>query len=260
MKLFVRRIHGICECFPCEGIVSSDTVGYTAPTAGADVDAPGNLPMEPLTLESLLDEAIQFAEVESVHPEPALYGVTDGKAVGTYFEHKFRAYLQTEYSFRAGSSAKGIDFPDLEIDVKVTSIKQPQSSCPFRSARQKVFGLGYAILLFVYRKTDDAKTLTGRLEVLHTIFVEKQRTADFQTTTALRQIAANQGTEEDLVAFMRDRNLPLDEIEAYEIAREILQRPPEVGFLTISNALQWRLQYGRAIERAGNEDGLLRLR
>jgi len=46
-----------------------------------------------LTLENLLDEARAFAGIESAHPEPSLFGVTDGKAVGTYFEHKFQAYL-----------------------------------------------------------------------------------------------------------------------------------------------------------------------
>ncbi len=60
---------------------------------------------------------------------------------GTYLEHKFQAYLHTNYEYKEGSSAKGIDFPDSLVDMKVTSIKQPQSSCPFTSARQKIFGL-----------------------------------------------------------------------------------------------------------------------
>ena len=51
-----------------------------------------------LTIRSLLKEAKLFAAVESKFPEPALYGVTDGKAVGTYFEHKFRAYLAQKYT------------------------------------------------------------------------------------------------------------------------------------------------------------------
>lgn len=37
-----------------------------------------------LDVESLLLEAARFARAESVHREPTLYGVTDGKAVGTY--------------------------------------------------------------------------------------------------------------------------------------------------------------------------------
>ena len=76
-----------------------------------------------LTLDKLQNEARRFAEIESTHREPVLYGVTDGKAIGTCFEHKFQAHLSAKYSHEQGSSAKGIDFPSLEVDMKVTSIK-----------------------------------------------------------------------------------------------------------------------------------------
>jgi hypothetical protein len=59
---------------------------------------------------------------------------------------------------------------------------------------------------------------------------------------------------------MQDRNLPMDEIQALEIAEELLQNPPVLGFLTISNALQWRLQYGRVITEAGKVDGVVQVR
>ena len=58
---------------------------------------------------------------------------------------------------------------------------------------------------------------------------------------------------------MYERNLPLDDIQTNQIAEEILGRKPEQGYLTISNALQWRLQYGRIIEEAGNVAGIRRL-
>jgi hypothetical protein len=35
-----------------------------------------------------------------------------------------------------------------------------------------------------------------------------------------------------------------------------MMNKPEQGYLTISNALQWRLQYGRIIEKAGDESGV----
>ena len=88
-----------------------------------------------LTIPLLKTEATAFASEESLHHESSLFGVTDGKAVGTYLEHKFQQYLAKKYSYVSGSSAKGIDFPELGVDLKTTSIKQPQSSCPFRSAR-----------------------------------------------------------------------------------------------------------------------------
>jgi len=62
------------------------------------------------------------------------------------------------------------------------------------------------------------------------------------------------------VAFMRDKLLPVDEIEANRLAQELLKKKPEVGYLTISNALQWRLQYRRVIDEAGKAGGIIRVR
>ncbi|MEA5535347.1 hypothetical protein [Crocosphaera sp. XPORK-15E] len=50
--------------------------------------------MSPLTIQRLCTEAEQFSIIESQSEESSLYGVTDGKAVGTYLEHKFKAYLK----------------------------------------------------------------------------------------------------------------------------------------------------------------------
>lgn len=209
-----------------------------------------------LTIDLLCTEAQSFSDMESKHAEPALFGVTDGKAVGTYLEHKFRLFLQERYTFEQGNSANGIDFPGLGVDMKVTSIKQPQSSCPFKSARQKVYGLGYGLIVFVYDKADDSATRSATLRMTDAVLVEQQRTADFQMTRGLRQIVENDGNVEDLMAFMSEKNLPVDDIELKSLAEEILRNKPEQGYLTISNALQWRLQYGRVIEKAGSESGL----
>ena len=212
-----------------------------------------------LSIDLLCIEARSFAQEESHHGESCLFGVTDGKAVGTYLEHKFQNYLCQKYTYGQGNSAKGIDFPDLEVDIKVTSIRQPQSSCPYKSAQQKIFGLGYSLLVFVYEKVDVATTKVASLNILHTIFVDKQRTSDYQITTGIRQILERQGNVDDLIAFMEDRRLPVDYIEARKIAEEIIRNPPEIGYLTISNALQWRLQYSRIIDKAGEVDGILRI-
>lgn len=212
--------------------------------------------MPKLTIQILKREAQKFSQLESSHKEKSLFGVTDGKAVGTYLEHKFRNYLKSKYEFQEGSSASGIDFPRLNVDMKVTSVTQPQSSCPFKSARQKIYGLGYSLLIFIYDKRDEPKSKTATLSILHTVFVDSDRTADFVTTKGLLNIIQNDGNQDDLVAFMFDRNLPIDEIEAGKIANDVLAEPPKLGFLTISNALQWRLQYSRVIEKAGQETGV----
>jgi len=213
--------------------------------------------MPKLTIEILKREAQVFSQMESLHKEKSIFGITDGKAVGTYLEHKFKNYLSSKYGFEEGNSASGIDFPSLQVDMKVTSVTQPQSSCPFKSARQKIYGLGYSLLIFVYEKADNAKSKTATLNILHTLFVNADRTADFQMTKGLTSVLENEGNKDDLIAFMFDKNLPVDEIEANKLADEIISNPPKIGFLTISNALQWRLQYSRAIEQAGKQTGVV---
>jgi hypothetical protein len=213
-----------------------------------------------LTVANLLDEARRFTEQESIHPEPTIFGVTDGKAIGTYLEHKFQSHLEERYVHAPGNSASGIDLPGLGVDMKVTSIRQPQSSCPFKHARQKIYGLGYSLLVFVYDKTDNPADRTAILNIQHTIFIEAKQTGDFQMTKGLREIIEREGNEEDLVAFMQDKMLPVDEIEIRRIAQDLLTTPPEQGYLTISNALQWRLQYGRVITQAGLVSGITRIR
>lgn len=209
-----------------------------------------------LDLAALKLEASKFAKSQSNHKEPVLFGVTDGKAVGTYIEHRFQNHLLETYSHVFGSSAKGIDFPGLGVDLKTTSITQPQSSCPFRSARQKIYGLGYHLLVFVYAKTDDHKLKTGCLDILHTVFVDAARTADYQTTKGVNGILDNGGNLDDLLAFFSERSLPVDDIQALELAKEVIRKRPLEGYLTISNALQWRLQYRRVIELAGKTEGV----
>ncbi len=212
-----------------------------------------------LTIEKLRHEAAAFAAIETEHHEPTLYGVTDGKAVGTYLEHKFTTHLMDNYSFAGGNSALGIDIPQLNVDIKVTSQKQPQSSCPYRSARQKIYGLGYSLIVFVYEKADDATARTSCLTMSNTIFVDAAQTADYQTTKGILDILERQGNKDDLLAFIAERHLPVDDIEASAIAQDILHTPPILGYLTISNALQWRLQYSRVIELAGTVPGLHRI-
>ena len=212
-----------------------------------------------LDTASLKSAASAFAVLESAHSEPSLFGVDNGKTVGTYLEHKFRSYLEERFTFEHGNSASGIDFPSLAVDMKVTSARQPQSSCPFKSAREKVYGLSYSLLVFVYDKTDNAIAKTSRLNIAHTIYVDAPYTGDYQTTKGLAGILDRNGNEDDVIGFLFDRNLPVDEILAQQLAAEILSNRPLQGYLTISNALQWRLQYQRAIDLAGTVDGVTRL-
>ncbi len=214
-----------------------------------------------LTIDALIKEAKAFCERESNFDNKDLFGVTDGKAVGTFIEHKFTDHLEKNYDVEIGSSANAIDIPsgDISTDIKVTSIEQPKSSCPFKNARQKIYGLGYNLLLFVYEKTDDPAKKVARLNFVSCSFIHKHRTADFQITKTIRQMLDNNANSEDIIAYLTDRNLPADEITMRDLAEEILRNKPEQGYLTISNALQWRLQYGRIVKLAESVDGIIRI-
>ena len=213
---------------------------------------------EKLTIEKLIEEAQLFCVEQSKFQHKELYGVTDGKAVGTLIEHKFQSHLNEKYEVLVGSSAKGMDLPsdDIQTDIKVTSIKQPQSSCPFKDAKQKIFGLGYNLLVFVYDKTDDPTSETAILNFVSCSFVHKERTADYTTSFRLREMVKNGANEADIIAYLQDKNIPADEITLAKVAEQILQTPPEQGYLTISNALQWRLQYQRIVALADDIQGI----
>ena len=193
------------------------------------------------------------------HDYKELFGVTDGKAVGTFIELKIRTELEALYDVQTGSSALGLDLPSLNTDIKATSVRQPQSSCPFRSARQKIYGLGYNLLLFVYDKQDNRRSKVATLNFVSCVFVDKRRTADYQTTRGIREILERDGNRDDIIAFLEDRRLPGDESVYNELADEIMQSPPELGYLTISNALQWRLQYRRVVNLAETVSGIEKL-
>lgn len=210
-----------------------------------------------LTLSSLVECAKEFCLKESGIFREELFGVTDGKAVGTFVEHLFKDYLSERYDLIVGNSANGLDLPSVNTDIKVTSIRQPQSSCPYKDSKQKIYGLGYNLLIFVYSKEDDEKQKKGKLDFLSCSFVDARRTADYQTTTGLLNIINNNGNVDDIFAFLSDHKIPADEVTLQNMASEILANPPAVGYLTISNALQWRLQYSRIVFLSEEVDGVI---
>ncbi|WP_448375005.1 hypothetical protein [Fervidobacterium sp.] len=214
-----------------------------------------------LTIEVLIEEAKSFCYEQSKVNHKELLGVNDGKTIGTFIEKQFKEFLTRKYDVQVGNSASGIDLPsaDLNTDIKVTSIEQPQSSCPFESARQKIFGLGYNLLVFVYEKIDDTANHTCTIKFHKCTFISKERTGDYTTTKRLREMIDDGANKEDIVAYFRDRGIPGDEIVLEKLAEEVLSVRPEQGYLTISNALQWRLQYSRAINLKNSVGGITNL-
>jgi hypothetical protein len=211
-----------------------------------------------LSPSPIVTQAKVFASEFSRMQHPSLLGVTDGKAVGTYIELAFKKSLREIGIIEAteGNAAKGIDLPSFNTDIKVTSIRQPQSSSPFASFKQKIEGLGYDLMLFVYLKRDHDSEC--RVEFTAVRQIPKQLTGDFQTTGGLRRlILEHQANADDVFAFLVEKNIPTDEASLYEYAKQLIRQPPAQGYLTVSNALQWRLQYGRIV--AGGIPGVVEI-
>lgn len=69
----------------------------------------------------------------------------------------------------------------------------------------------------------------------------------------------DKANEADIMAYLQDKNIPADEITLLKLAQQILNNPPEQGYLTISNALQWRLQYQRIVTLTDEVNGIAKI-
>ena len=109
---------------------------------------------EKLTIDKLKAEAKAFCIAESKIQNKSLFGVTDGKAVGTHIEHKFQEQLNSKYKTTIGSSANGIDLPsdDILTDIKVTSIKQHNHLVRLKMLNKRFLDLGTTYLFLFMTK------------------------------------------------------------------------------------------------------------
>ena len=201
-----------------------------------------------LTTEALFEEAKAFCDMENFEKHPQLTGISDGKAIGTYIEQEFKDYLSQNYTFNLGSSAHGIDFPDEDIntDIKVTSNRKPQNSCPFVDIRQKIYGLGYNILLFIYDSTIEDYT---DLKFESCKFIKASQTGDYNLTKNLIKMVENKWDADRITNYLIECKMPGNYDTLNELAHEIIENPPQQGYLTISNALQWRVKYSHVNEK-----------
>jgi len=115
------------------------------------------------------------------------------------------------------------------------------------------------LLVFVYDKADDAKTGRTTLNFVSCSFLEKERTSDFTTTFRLREMIKDGAIKEDIIAYLNDKNIPADDISLQQIADRIIMTKPKQGYLTISNALQWRLQYARIVNLTDRVNGITKM-
>jgi hypothetical protein len=138
-------------------------------------------------------------------------------------------------------------------------VRQPQSSSPFRSARQKVYGLGYNLLLFVYDKQDNARAKKAQLTFVSCAFIASERTGDYRTTRNLLQILANDAMQEEIAAYLNDAYLLTDEFEKIALADEIMRTPPMQGYLGTWIKPEWQTWYNRVVELDETVQGVVKV-
>lgn len=204
-----------------------------------------------LHIEDLLEEAESFAKDVSGKSIRELFGKTDGKNVGTYVEKKFKDYLENKYEIEIGNSARGIDLPELNVDIKVTSERKPQSSSPFRNARQQIFGLSHSLLIFVYKKEDDSKRGESKLQINKVYLVDKEKASDKKLTKKINAILLK--NDDDKIKSLTDciskKNKHLSEEIISSIVMELADKERiDEGVIGISNAPQWRLSFSNVVK------------
>lgn len=60
----------------------------------------------------------------------------------------------------------------------------------------------------VYDKHDDSQNVVTRLQIPQVIFVDKSRTADYQTTYGLLDILHRNGNHDDVIAISKNATYP----------------------------------------------------
>lgn len=236
----------------------------------------------------LIEEFIQ--EMES---NPSDYLGIEVKTRGTLIETNCKNFLEQKLGISiGGSAANGVDLPIFNTDIKSTSMNQPQSSSPYKSISEKLFGFPYNILLFIYRIDDDSFTVEHCAYIpqeytgckLGTRFIKKLNddickgqitqelatkalkgwlfnVADFASTTITNKVknyVSGKVSAQDFKDLVHSWEViePQNILPNWdEIWERVRNHPPKDGVIHYSFALQWRLQYSDlAIDIYPNSD------
>lgn len=201
-----------------------------------------------LDLQNYLDSVAEFcAEMESRTVPDGKSGTS--KQIGTYFEKELRDWFEDKHGLVSeGSVAEDIDLPAFNIDVKTTSYRQPQSSSTFDDPGERIVGVDYNILLFVY----DKQSVDGgnKFEIKTCAYIPKERASDYRKSEDAVKLVADYRDGKLSESELREQLEDLTGVGAIsdEKFNEIKENPPEKGAITITPALQWRFNYNKMVK------------
>lgn len=120
-----------------------------------------------------------YEQLRDAHTLPNL----DGKTIGSVIEMLFLAVLETDTLADANcpelrvSPARGVDLPDLDLNLKAPSENYCTSE-PFFSAYERLHGAEYELLALITDYQEKKKTPPLQLQVIYWQYLEKTEVAD----------------------------------------------------------------------------------
>lgn len=171
------------------------------------------------------------------------------KQIGTYFEKELRNWFEEKHGLVSeGSVAEDLDLPAFNLDVKTTSNRQPQSSSTFDDPGERIIGVDYNILLFVY----DKQSVDGgnQFNIVSCAYIPKERASDYRKSENAKKLVADYREGKLSESELREQLEDLTGIGAIsdEKFEEIKENPPEKGAITITPAMQWRFNYNKMVK------------
>jgi len=129
---------------------------------------------------------------------------TDGKSLGTCIEKLLKAEISRKLGVKlTGSAATGVDIPELSLNTKATSDKQPQSSEPFDSPYERVLGAKFDILACIYNGIEFLQSQkTTLIQIAAAMYYGRTEVADQQLCESARLLRdlLNRGTVSEIPA------------------------------------------------------------
>jgi len=212
----------------------------------------------------------------------------DPKSLGTMIEKLIKAELGNRYKWKiTGSSAMGVDIPEISLNIKSTSNKQPQSSEPYRSAYDRILGSDFDIILAIYDGITFLNQKSSSLDILQLNYLTKSQVADMilckmaknlrqiykegkiteeiakiglkcivygkkthKSTTLLKNTLSRQNLSDVTeIILITEKDLDLNEypLPTNGNWKQFLNSPLD-GQIGISFALQWRYQFRRLLK------------
>lgn len=183
------------------------------------------------SLKMLLRDAIRQNRIISV-PDDGLIS----KSLRRYLLNSVEISLNSDGRFLSIDVAdENISFPEHATDLRVVDTFEPRMQTQQCGIEEKVYGSGNSLLILSCQFLSDEARKTVNAVPWTLVFIDSDRTGDFQTTYGLREIMRRKGNRDDILSFLEERFPSITDAEKEDWATKVLSAPPRLGYLTLSS-------------------------